>query len=448
MKITQIDLWHVAVPLPATFHPSWIPGFPQNENRFTLIRLRTASGLEGWSAGAAVGKERSGLGSLLGPYFLGERADDIPQIRQRLREMGYLGIRAGWIEPACWDIVGKAKKKPVYELLGGRGGKVRVYASTGEVKSGAERVREVLARGSEGFSAVKLRVHALSLEEDLLQIRETRRGVGDKMVLGVDPNQAWRVAVVADAPRWDYERAHAFCKAASDLDYLWVEEPLPMDDYDGLARLRAAVDVDIAGGELNNQGLPEFGVMIEKGCYDWYQPDATFTGGIADTWRIIQKVKAAGFRYTPHTWTNGIGFAINLQLYAASPWRDETMLEYPYNPPSWVPEARDGVLAQPWLHKNGELELPALPGLGFEIDPGALWRFGRHFFKATKLRVAVTAVLDRGLKAAKEAGGLRDKRIAARSVEIERAAAKGTEPWQEAIAATPGASAPAAAKIA
>ena len=120
MRITQIDLWHVAIPLGGAFYPSWIPGFPQTENRFTLARLRTASGLEGWSAGAAMGRERQGLGTLLGPYLLGERADDIPSIRQRLREMGYLGIRAGWIEPACWDIVGKALDKPVYELLGGR----------------------------------------------------------------------------------------------------------------------------------------------------------------------------------------------------------------------------------------------------------------------------------------------------------------------------------------
>src|SRR4051812_23687849 len=95
MKITQIDLWHVAIPTPAPFHPSWIPGFPQTENRCTLVRLRTQSGLEGWAAGAALGTERAGIGSLLGPYLLGERADDIPSIRQRIREMGYLGMRLG-----------------------------------------------------------------------------------------------------------------------------------------------------------------------------------------------------------------------------------------------------------------------------------------------------------------------------------------------------------------
>src|SRR4051812_17619529 len=133
VKIQQIDLWHVAIPLSAPFYPSWIPGFPQTDVRFTLLRVRTRSGLEGYSAGPAMGNERAGLGSLLGPYLLGERADDIPSIRQRVREIGYLGLRVGWLEAACWDVVGKARKKPVYELLGGGGGVLRLYASTGQV---------------------------------------------------------------------------------------------------------------------------------------------------------------------------------------------------------------------------------------------------------------------------------------------------------------------------
>src|SRR5574341_1698655 len=157
MKIDQIDLWHVAIPTRGPFRPAWIPGLVQTENRFTLVRLRTRSGLEGWSAGAAIAREREGLGSLLGPYLLGERADDIPSIRQRVREMGYLGIRAGWSEPACWDLVGKARGQPVWAVLGGRGGSLRLYASTGEVRPGPARVKEVEARLAEGFRAVKLR---------------------------------------------------------------------------------------------------------------------------------------------------------------------------------------------------------------------------------------------------------------------------------------------------
>ena len=404
----------MAVPLAAPFRPAWIPGFAQTENRFDLIRLTTRSGLEGWSAAPRMGRERAGLGALLGPYFLGERADDLANVRQRIREMGYLGWRCGWIEAACWDLVGKARGKAVYELLGGRGGRVETYASSGEVRSGPRRAAEIEARLAEGFKAVKLRVHDATLEEDCRQIREARAAVGTGPVLGVDANQGWRVAAIADAPSWDYDRALSFCRAAEEQGFAWVEEPLAMDDYAGLARLRAATEVPIAGGELNSQGLPEFRLMLERGCLDWYQPDAVFAGGIAETWAIARHVAAANAVYSPHTWTNGIGFAINLQLFAASPGRSTARLEYPYDPPGWVPEGRDGLLVEPWLHRDGEITLPDRPGLGFEIDRRALRRHGRRFYTATRLRVAAGAVWDRGLSEARRLGRVRQQRLAAR----------------------------------
>ena len=431
MRISRIDLWHVRVPLPAPFFPSWIPGHRQTENRFDLIRLTTRSGIEGWSAAPAMGGERRGFGALLGPYFLGERADDIANVRQRLREMGYLGHRAGWVEPACWDIIGKARGTPVYRVLGGEGGSVGLYASSGELKSGARRVEEVQQRVEEGFSTVKLRVHDDALEQDVEHIRATREGVGDAVRLGVDANQGWRVAVIDECAKWDYQRALAFCKAAEDLDFVWVEEPLPMDDYEALARLTAATKLDIAGGELNNQGLPEFVVMVERGCYDWYQPDAIFTGGISGTWAIIRHLQSRGATYTPHTWTNGIGFAVNLQLFAASESRRQgQLLEYPLSPPGWVEEARDALLTEPWRHDKGRLELPTKPGLGFEIDPRALKRYGSRFFTATNLRVAVRAVLDRGLAEARAVGAARRRRLARREAEL----AEMRDPAMEALA--------------
>jgi L-alanine-DL-glutamate epimerase-like enolase superfamily enzyme len=154
----------------------------------------TRDGIEGWSAGPAMGREREGLGELLGPYLVGERADDLASIRQRIREVGYLGWRCGWIEPACWDIVGKARGKPVYELLGGSGGTIRLYASTGEVRTGQERVDEVERRIAEGFAGVKLRVHAPTLEEDLDQIQVVAKAVGDRSRSGSTRTRAggWR----------------------------------------------------------------------------------------------------------------------------------------------------------------------------------------------------------------------------------------------------------------
>jgi L-alanine-DL-glutamate epimerase-like enolase superfamily enzyme len=91
MKIERIELFHVAIPLPKPFYSAWIPGYPQTVNRFTLLRLTTDDGVTGLGAGVAFENERQGLGGLIGPYLIGVDPMDIATVRQRLREVSYLG---------------------------------------------------------------------------------------------------------------------------------------------------------------------------------------------------------------------------------------------------------------------------------------------------------------------------------------------------------------------
>ncbi len=409
-SVARIELYHFAFPLPATFRPSWIPGFPQNENRCTLIRVLTEDGTEGWSAGPSIGRERAGLGDLIGPYLIGEDATDIPLIQQRLREIGYLGWRNWWIEPAFWDIKGKLAHEPVYKLLGGEPCTVDLYASTGEVRSAADRIKEAEDRYREGFRAIKIRVHE-DEASDARQVRETASAIGDRMEIGVDANQGWRVTIVADAPLWGLDRAKRFADVCAESGVKWIEEPLPMDSYDDQVALTEHSSVPIAGGELHTAGYPELAMMIKRRCYSIFQPDATFTGGIDQTFRIIQLCHEHGLSYTPHTWTNGVGFAVNLQLVAASGFASAKALEYPYDPPGWIPEARDAMLVQPFLHDRGKLTVPNAPGLGITIDRRALRKHGKRFFVMDRKRLIWFALRDRGLKAAREMDAVKRDRL-------------------------------------
>lgn len=407
--VARVELYHFSAPLPATFRPSWLPGFPLNDNRCTLVRVITEDGVEGWSAGHAVSREREGLGQILGPYLIGEDATDIPGVQQRLRELSYTGWRNWWIEPAFWDIKGKVEGAPVCRLLGGEPRRVSLYASSGEVRDARARIGEAESRAAEGFGAIKIRVHE-DEERDLAQVRDTARALGDKIRLGVDANQAWRVAAIADAPTWDLDRAKRFSDACADEGVAWLEEPLAMDAYDDLAALSAYSRVPIAGGELHTSGYAELAMMVERRCYSIFQPDAMFTGGIEQTFRLAQLCRRRGLQYTPHTWTNGVGFAVNLQLFAASGFADQKELEYPIDPPGWVPEARDAMLEEPFLHDRGKLDVPATPGLGFAISRRALKKHARRFFVMDKRRLVFFALRDRGLRAAKEIDSARRAR--------------------------------------
>ncbi|HNY64135.1 MAG TPA: mandelate racemase/muconate lactonizing enzyme family protein [Deltaproteobacteria bacterium] len=399
-RIVCIEMYHVRIPLDKPFFPSWIPGYPQTENRFDLIRVITESGIEGYSAGPAIASERKGVGTLIAPYLLDLDATNLPLLQQRLREMSYLGIRSHWIEPAFWDIMGKLERRPVYELLGGRAVPVELYASTGEVKSPKARVEEVQKRYDEGFRCVKLRVHDFDVQQDIAQVEAVAKAFGDKMKIGVDANQGWRVTIVNDAPLWDLDRAKYFADACADLGVSWVEEPLPMDDYEALSALTAYSRVPISGGELHSSGLPELKMMIERRCYNIFQPDAVMAGGISQVMEVARLCRENNLLYSPHTWTNGIGFAVNLQVFIASGFTESKPLEYPLNPPSWTVPKRDGLLVRPFEHQGGRLDPPRLPGLGFEIDGRQLRKYGKRFFRMNRLGLKLFAVRDKGIRAA------------------------------------------------
>jgi D-galactarolactone cycloisomerase len=398
MKIAVIELYHVSVPLKETFWPTWIPGYPQTHNRFTLIKIVTDEGIEGYSAGIAMGKERAGLGDLLGGYLMGADPTDIERIQSLLKQAGFLGWRNFWIEPACWDIMGKAANKPVYELLGGKARPISVYLSTGEMHSPEKRVDELLAMKARGFKTAKLRVKNAELSEDIRHIEAIRKGIGDDLELGVDANQGWLVSIVDRIPAWDLDRAKSFAAACHLNDIKWLEEPLDSRDYEGNAALKKASPVQISGAELN-YGWDEIKIMFEKDCFDIYQPDATFSGGIAQVRQIIEMCHKKERLFSPHTWTNGIGFYVNWNMVLADN-SNRLPLEYPLEEPSWIPEFREGIIDPILPDANGILQPFTRPGLGFEIQPNLLRKYGKRFFKLTETRLKLKVIREKGLKAA------------------------------------------------
>jgi len=415
-KIERIELFHVAIPLKKPFYPSWIPGYPQTECRLTLLKLTTDDGTVGWSAGNAFENEREGLGSLLGPYLTGMDPTDIPRVRQLLREASYLGWHNPWIEAACWDIKGKIEGRPVYRLLNPNlpepVAEAGVYASSGSLTPVDQRMAYLDTIREMGFTAVKLRVHDAEMADDLATVEAARRHLGDDFVIGVDANQGWPVTLIEDTPIWDLDRATDFGMACEDLGVSWLEEPLDMHDYDGLAELRRRMtSLKIAGCELNI-GWQEAKAFLEKGSFDIYQPDATFCGGLATSKRIYRACVEQKLDFTPHTWSNGVGFVINLHAFAAYPERK--LLEYPYEPPGWVPEVRDGILAAPISARNGSVPVPQSPGLGIEIDSKKLKRYGKRFYRMTPAKLALHTIRKKGMKTALELKRKKKARAASR----------------------------------
>jgi L-alanine-DL-glutamate epimerase-like enolase superfamily enzyme len=203
-----------------------------------------------------------------------------------------------------------------------------------------------------------------------------RAHVGDEVDLMIDCNQGWNLSPLG--AEWSYEEAREFCLAAQGLGFRWVEEPRHRFAFEELSRLCRDVEITIAGGELN-QGLHEFEVLLERGCLDKLQPDVCLAGGTLMARKVAALCEVRGKGFSPHTWTNGIGLLHNLHLACGVP--NCEILEYPFEEPGWVPEARDAMLLDPPRPKGGVLEVPQRPGIGCDLDPEALERYGEKLTK-------------------------------------------------------------------
>jgi L-alanine-DL-glutamate epimerase-like enolase superfamily enzyme len=361
MKITQVKVRLFEYPMPKPFHPAWQP-VPTTAARIHVVEVHTDEGIVGiGSGGVPVRWEVAGL------FLMGQDPFAMEQHVANLRSMAFFVGRPWPVEIALWDIIGKATGQPVYKMLGGGSGKLKAYASTGELRPLEARVESAEQIVSEGFKALKLRFHSPDWREDVKTLAAVRKTVGDGMDIMVDGNWGWRIAPDRQLHRWDLKTAINVVKACEEHSVYWLEEPLDAYDYDGLAELRRhTTTLRIAGGELN-RGPEEIKVYLEKGCFDVYQPDCTFIGGISTTRKIAAMVEAAGKVFTPHTWTNGIGVVANLQCAAAS--SSVPYVEFPYDPPNWTPEARDFIFAEPLtIDAEGYVHLPQAPGLGIELD--------------------------------------------------------------------------------
>src|SRR5262249_23008853 len=137
----------------------------------------------------------------LAQCVLGEDPFEIEKLIHRMYEgsifFGRQGAAIpamGGVEIALWDLVGKATKRPVYQLLGGGFRKTfRAYASIlfGDTPAETERIGRQLVE--QGYRAVKFGWGPMgqSEESDIAHIRAARQGVGADVDLMIDAGLGW-----------------------------------------------------------------------------------------------------------------------------------------------------------------------------------------------------------------------------------------------------------------
>ncbi len=367
MKITDAHLTLAEVPLSDPFRSTWNPGNPEKKLFVTLVEVDTDDGVKGYGAACDSAQLLSGVWETqVKPLLIGRDVTETEAISTGLSNICLYAYRPWAIDVAVWDALGKYANLPIYKMLGGAQDKILAYASTGELKTPEERIEDAERFISEGFKMMKIRVHQDNVEDDLAEVEQIVKAVGNKIKIAVDANQGWFFVGKKAVNKWDYKTALYVAKRLEEMGIEWLEEPLYGYDYEGLAQLRQSVSINIAGGELNSQ-VHEYKEFLKHGCFDIYQVDTVLSAGILQSRKIAAMVEAENKIYTPHTWTHGMGLAAALQV--AGSVTNCPFIEYCYDPPRWDYTIRDCMLTEPLkVDKDGYIHVPDGPGLGVEIN--------------------------------------------------------------------------------
>ena len=368
MKIRAVIADNLTIPYPGEFRPAWQPGLVVTSHDFTLVRILTDEGITG--VGGTSGHLAGVIAKQAAPYLQGEDPFASERLARIYRNAGN-GI---WcIDMALWDIIGQAAGLPLYRLWGHFHDRIPAYASAVEVGTSENRAELACHYQELGFRAMKLRLHKDRIDEDLAILDACRAGAGDRIQFMVDANQATNLPSPQPGVRWDYNRALTMARELEARKVLWLEEPLPRYDFDNLARLREATQINIAGGEKNHR-LHEFRWLIERRIYDIIQPDPAMSEGISQLRKVAAMAEMFQLQVVPHHGMSGIGLAAALHFCCTLP--GPTWLEMIYEPGTRTVDCYQmlgGVLTSKiWIDAEGYAVPPSAPGLGVVVDETAL----------------------------------------------------------------------------
>ncbi|MEM8822409.1 MAG: mandelate racemase/muconate lactonizing enzyme family protein [Pseudomonadota bacterium] len=368
MKLADLEIFVVAPPAPGWGGRYWI-----------IPKLTTACGIVGYGEcyASAVGPDamRAVIADVFDRHMAGEDPENIELMARRVWGSGFTGrpdptvwgAFAG-LEIACWDILGKARDRPCWALLGGKlNDRLRAYTylypddGMGDAFWTSPEMQAQVARDriEEGWTAVKFdpagpytifgghqpaqRDIALSVE----MCAAIRGAVGHRADLLFGTHGQFTAA-----------GAIRLGRALEPYDPLWFEEPVPPDDPYAMAEVAQAVPIPVAGGE-RLCGLSEFANLLRLGGASILQPALGRLGGLSEGRKLAALAQGFGAQLAPHLYCGPVEFAASVALGTTIPnLLMVEAIETPFH----------HALAPGPKVEEGFVTAPDLPGLGISFD--------------------------------------------------------------------------------
>ncbi len=371
MKVIALETHVVAVPPPHVGGMYWI-----------FVQIETDCGLRGvgevYAASFGPAVMQAAINDVFERYLLNEDPHHVERFWRQCYSSGFtqrpdlsmMGVVSG-LEMACWDIIGKAANKPVYELLGGRvHERLRTYTylypknAQGDYDYADPDLAASCAAeyAEQGFTAVKFDPagpytaysgHQLSLdvlERSEVFCRKIRAAVGNQcdLLFGTHgqmvPSSAIRLA-----------------KRLEQFDPLWLEEPVPPGQPTAMAQVAAQTSIPIATGERLTTKY-EFFQLLQAGAASILQMNLGRVGGLLEAKKIASLAEVYYAQIAPHLYNGPIGAAASIQLATCTPnfLIQESIMR-------WEGFHAE-ILTKPLQWEDGYMIPSEAPGLGVELN--------------------------------------------------------------------------------
>ncbi|NKB70666.1 MAG: mandelate racemase/muconate lactonizing enzyme family protein [Candidatus Latescibacteria bacterium] len=361
MKITEIKTAEVRVKI--------------NERRSYLyhyVRIHTDEGVYGTGEASHVDGGWRGSTQTMAQQLIGKDPRDVDACFEGIRRsyifrggMSGLGISAlTGLEVALWDLAGKAQGVPIYRLLGGKfRDRVRLYVDSAmsDYEKQAAQVK------ADGFTAIKFDLddannpHKLDrwnwsvspgeLEIMVDEAHKIREAVGPDIDLAIDLHG-----------RYDATAGMKVALAVEDLNLMWLEEPVPPENIDAIARITQSTKTPICAGE-NAYLRYGFREIMEKQAVDIIMPDISKCGGLSECRKIANMAETYYIPFAPHNNSSALSTVGDAHVCASVP--NFLALEFHrYGDPTW----NDVLNSDEPVIQQGHVVLSEKPGLGVELN--------------------------------------------------------------------------------
>lgn len=363
MKIVKIEIIPVTIPFVRVLKTA-IGDWDTAE--FVIVRLHTDAGIVGigevppWIAVSRISQEAiiNIIHKHIAPVIMGL---DPFQIEKAWHLMDLHapgnGMAATPIDMAMYDIMGKALKTPIYNLMGGLyRDKVPIAGIVG-FNTIPEMVRETEEWLALGAKSIRIKT-GLGLKQDLAECDAIREAIGEDVTLRVDCNQA-------------YSRKEAIrvLNHIADYDIELAEQPVAWWDLEGLAMVEQAVPMPVMAHEslldrFDAQHLIEYGAIGVIGL------KLDRPGGFAS----VRRVNAlAEFNNIPCFMCSSIELGVSTAAAAHLAVSQKNIsLACEFSGPQTI---ADDIVRNPIPIVDGYARPWDEPGLGVELDPEKLAKY-------------------------------------------------------------------------